>query len=97
MIEHCLDVLRQSIQCYGSTTLIPTKFFEGLERNYIDSDQLHVCRDFNYLREFATSRARGHEAYIPRDRSLLDERKHAIVEQHFAKKKVEQKQITPST
>jgi hypothetical protein len=95
MVEHCLDVLRQAIQCYGSTTLIPTKFFEGLERNYIDSDQVHVCRNFNYLREFATSRARGHEADVPRDRSLLDARKHAIVEQHFAEKKAKQKEKHP--
>ncbi|KUI64132.1 hypothetical protein VM1G_10894 [Cytospora mali] len=94
--EHCLDILRQSIQCYGSTTLIPTKFFEGLERNYIDSDQTHVCRDFNYLRDFVTSRARGHEAYVPRDRSLLDERQHAIVQQHFAEKKAKQKAENPS-
>ncbi|KAF3768640.1 hypothetical protein M406DRAFT_327065 [Cryphonectria parasitica EP155] len=90
--EHCLDVLRQSIQCYGSTTLIPTKFFEGRQRNYIDSDQVHVCRNFNYLRDFVTSRAKGHDAYVERDKSLLDERKHAIVKQYYADKKAKHKE-----
>ncbi|GAB1316887.1 hypothetical protein MFIFM68171_07097 [Madurella fahalii] len=39
---HCLELLRQSIQCYGSTTLIPTRFMEGLGHLYRDSDQKHL-------------------------------------------------------
>ncbi|PSR90741.1 hypothetical protein BD289DRAFT_208564 [Coniella lustricola] len=85
--EHCLEIIRQSIQCYGSTTLIPTKFFEGRRHNYIDSDQVHVCRNFNYLRDYSTSRAKGHGAYVERDRALLDEHKHAVVKQYYKDKK----------
>ncbi|PVH73924.1 hypothetical protein DL98DRAFT_389913, partial [Cadophora sp. DSE1049] len=54
--EHCLDIIRQSIQCSGSTTLIPTKFMEGLHHNYIDSDQVHTCRSFTFLRDWMNTR-----------------------------------------
>jgi len=66
------------VQCYGSTTLIPTKYMEGLEHNYIDSNQVHVCRSFNFLRDYTTARSDGHEAAAVRDQSLLDERKHRL-------------------
>ncbi len=54
--EHCLNSIHQTVQCYGSTTLIPTRFREGLGFNYIDSDQVHVCRSFRFLPDFTTSR-----------------------------------------
>lgn len=76
--EHCLDAIRQTVQCYGSTTLIPTRFREGLEHNYIDSNQVHTCRSFTHLRDFVTTRKRHHEDYVERDKSLRDPRKHAI-------------------
>jgi hypothetical protein len=65
-LEHCLDLLRQEVQCYGSTTLIPHKHFDGLERPYIDSDQIHTCRDFNTLRKFTAERGKGGSLYVPR-------------------------------
>ncbi|KAK8013294.1 Cyclochlorotine biosynthesis protein O [Apiospora marii] len=77
-VEHCLDILRQTVQCYGSTTLIPTRFREGKEHNYIDSDQTHVCRSFSALRALSTARQEEGELYRPRDMGLVDARKHAI-------------------
>ncbi|KAK3390698.1 hypothetical protein B0H63DRAFT_519909 [Podospora didyma] len=74
--EHCLDAIRQTIQCYGSTTLIPTKYGKGIKHNYIDSDQVHTCRSFQYLREFTTSRQPGHVNYVERDMSLINEKNH---------------------
>jgi hypothetical protein len=53
---HCLDIIRQHIQCYGSTTLIPTRYMNEIHRGYIDSDQEHTCRDFNALRKYSTKR-----------------------------------------
>ncbi|KAH8807614.1 hypothetical protein F5884DRAFT_880843 [Xylogone sp. PMI_703] len=70
--EHCLNVIRQSIQCYGSTTLIPTKYFDGLESNYIDSDQLHTCRSFRTLRNWVNMRQKGGLLYVDRDKSVVD-------------------------
>lgn len=87
--EHCLDIIRQSVQCYGSTTLIPTKFMEGLRHNYIDSDQTHTCRSFNRLREWTTWRQKGNGGYVPRDLSVVDARKHEIVMAFAGEKEVE--------
>lgn len=78
ILDHCLDAIRQYVMCAGSTTLIPTQFYEGAKRNYIDSDQMHTCRSFEYLREFAYSRAPGGTAYVPRDKSVIDTRKHEL-------------------
>ncbi|KAF3762725.1 hypothetical protein M406DRAFT_333095 [Cryphonectria parasitica EP155] len=67
---HCLDAIRQHVQCYGSTTLIPTKWRDGAQRQYIDSNQEHVCRDFSYLRKFVKRRNLGGDLYVSRDKSL---------------------------
>ncbi|KAK8075912.1 hypothetical protein PG994_003184 [Apiospora phragmitis] len=77
-VEHCLDILRQSVQCYGSTTLIPTRFREGKQHNYIDSDQTHVCRSFSHMRALSTARQEEGGLYKPRSMALVDARKHAI-------------------
>ncbi|KAG0648415.1 hypothetical protein D0Z07_5517 [Hyphodiscus hymeniophilus] len=76
--EHCLNLIRQSVQCSGSTSLIPSSYREGIEHNYVDSDQLHTCRSFQYLREWTNSRQLGQGAYVERDMGLVDERKHEL-------------------
>lgn len=69
--EHCLDSIRQHIQCYGSTTLIPTQWRPSAGRQYIDSNQEHVCRDFSYLRKFVQRRSSEGDLSVPRDKSLI--------------------------
>lgn len=54
--DHCIDHLRQMVQCYGDVTIIPTRFRSGLESNYIDSNRQHTCRDFTAIREWTDSR-----------------------------------------
>ncbi|KAE9376628.1 hypothetical protein N431DRAFT_400882 [Stipitochalara longipes BDJ] len=93
-IDHCLDAIRQYIQCAGITTLVPTKWREGLRRNYIDSDQVHTCRSFTYLRDFTTSRRWGGPAYVERDRSVLDLRKNELAEKKM--KEMEENSWPPS-
>jgi len=82
--DHCLDAIRQYVQCAGITTLVPTKFREGAQRNYIDSDQVHTCRSFTYLRNWATSRRDGGPAFVERDRSIIDLRKNKLAEKKMA-------------
>jgi len=60
-LEHCLDIIRQTIQCQGSTTMIPAKFFEGVGHIYIDANQVHTCRDIRALRQWADDRAPGRQ------------------------------------
>ncbi|KAF2207417.1 hypothetical protein CERZMDRAFT_16581, partial [Cercospora zeae-maydis SCOH1-5] len=54
-INHCLDIVRQSVQCSSDLTLIPTRWWESLGnygRQFIDSDQVHTCRSFSKIREW---------------------------------------------
>lgn len=69
--EHCLDAIRQHVQCYGSTTLVPTRWRGLAGRQYIDSDQEHVCRDFSHLRKYVRRRGPEGDLYVQRDRSLI--------------------------
>ncbi|KAF2101283.1 hypothetical protein NA57DRAFT_72725 [Rhizodiscina lignyota] len=57
--DHCVDHLRQMIMCNADLTVIPTKFFSGIGKNYINSDRRHTCRDFSKIREWTTSRYNG--------------------------------------
>ena len=63
--DHCINHLRQMIQCYGDMTPIPAKYYPGLTRNYIDSDRLHTCRNFQAIRDWTTSRNNGSLAVEP--------------------------------
>ena len=56
---------------------------EGIQRNYIDSDQVHTCRSFTFLREWTNNRAVGEDSYVERDMSIVDPRKHALALEKF--------------
>jgi hypothetical protein len=49
--EHCLDIIRQAIQCHADLTPIPSRRFPGHPDGFIDSDQPHTCRSISKLRE----------------------------------------------
>ncbi|KAM3418540.1 hypothetical protein BST61_g4518 [Cercospora zeina] len=58
-VDHCLDIVRQNVQCNSDLTLIPTRWWDGLGekgRNFIDSDQVHTCRNFGKIRQWAHAR-----------------------------------------
>ncbi|KXJ86420.1 hypothetical protein Micbo1qcDRAFT_140322 [Microdochium bolleyi] len=63
--DHCLEQLRQYIMCSGDMTPLPTKFYPGLGRNYVDSDVEHTCRDFNALHDWVMNRYEGPGAVQP--------------------------------
>ncbi|KAL7815104.1 hypothetical protein V8C26DRAFT_129550 [Trichoderma gracile] len=50
--DHCLDVLRESVQCHGDLTLIPYRPDKSSSYYYSDSIQLHTCRNFDELRHW---------------------------------------------
>ena len=83
-IDHCLDSLRQYIQCAGDTTLVPTKWYENFQGNYADSDQVHTCRSFNFLRDWTTDRGPGGPLYVERDHSIVDARKNSLAKAKMA-------------
>ncbi|KAI3331282.1 hypothetical protein F4824DRAFT_298728 [Ustulina deusta] len=66
---HCVDHLRQMIQCNADMTIIPTRWYEAINQNYIDSDMTHTCRDFTKVREWVSSRYNRQLAVEPRHRN----------------------------
>lgn len=63
-ITHCLDMVRQTIQCGADITPMPARYGEhesGLLINY-QSDTKHMCRDFEKVKEWASAR-RGSDEF----------------------------------
>ncbi|KAF1924805.1 uncharacterized protein M421DRAFT_71617, partial [Didymella exigua CBS 183.55] len=58
-LEHCVDIIRQSIQCHSDITPIPLRWFSSVNTTFIDSDQVHTCKNFQKVREWATERFNG--------------------------------------
>ena len=58
-LDHCLIHLRQHIQCSGDTTPNPTKFYQGINSNYVYGDRIHSCRDWSVIRKWAWERHNG--------------------------------------
>ncbi|KAK5122811.1 hypothetical protein LTR85_003726 [Meristemomyces frigidus] len=65
---HCIDHMRQLAMCYSDLTPIPTQWFAGIGQNYINSSQVHTCRNFWAVREWSTERFNGSTAVKPRNR-----------------------------
>ncbi|KAJ7513284.1 hypothetical protein B0H11DRAFT_1698166, partial [Mycena galericulata] len=57
-LDHCIDMLRQTIQCRADITPLPLKFGpnEGELLLTYRSDVKRVCRDFDKVKEWAYSR-----------------------------------------
>lgn len=57
--DHCINHIRQIIQCHGDLTPLPKVWVEveGAKnggRKIPDFDQEHTCRDFTTIREWST-------------------------------------------
>jgi len=60
-IEHCVDQIRQSIQCHGDLTpLLLRGYGEGDNSLLIGSPQTHTCRNWDSLRSWYTERGKKH-------------------------------------
>ncbi|KAH8894719.1 hypothetical protein GQ53DRAFT_821074 [Thozetella sp. PMI_491] len=57
---HCLENIRQTVQCHGSTVVVPIKYQPGLGHGYVDLDAVtHSCRDIRALREWVDDRVKA--------------------------------------
>jgi hypothetical protein len=52
-IEHCLDFLRQLVQCSSDLTPIPLVYSKGAGFPIPDFEQVHTCRSFDSIRKWA--------------------------------------------
>ena len=71
--DHCIEQIRQYIMCSGDMTPIPTRYYPALDRNYVDSDYPHTCRNYEKLHGWVTERNNGSLAVQPEFRLLHDE------------------------
>jgi hypothetical protein len=60
--DHCIDYIRQTIQCHGDLTPIPERWWDSAQRSYSDTGLTHTCRDFGALRGWMTKRHNGSTA-----------------------------------
>jgi hypothetical protein len=51
-VDHCLDHIRQIIQCHMDLTPVRTLYFEDINVEVGDFDQVHKCRDIRKLQEW---------------------------------------------
>jgi hypothetical protein len=49
--DHCVDQIRQSLQCSSDRTPIPTRWYPGMGP-FVVTDRIHTCRDFDGLRQW---------------------------------------------
>lgn len=54
--NHCLEQIRQYVMCAGDLSPVPTKYYDGLGRNYVDSDIPHTCRNFGNIQKWMWDR-----------------------------------------
>lgn len=53
MIAHCLDSLRQSIQCYGDVSLLTMRWYKGSLLPVGNFSSPHECVNFDAIQDWA--------------------------------------------
>lgn len=64
-LNHCIQQIQQYIMCAGDMTPLPTRYSAVLDRNYVDSDTTHKCRNFDRLKQWSDERFNG-KTEVPR-------------------------------
>jgi hypothetical protein len=59
-LDHCLDYLRQAVQCAGNLTPLTYQYSESRGRRYPVFGAQHTCRDFGKIHEWAMQRIGNH-------------------------------------
>ncbi|ETI25972.1 hypothetical protein G647_02749 [Cladophialophora carrionii CBS 160.54] len=62
-IEHCVDSIRQTIQCYSDINTIPWVISPRHHRPAPDAHTTHMCRRFDKIQEWAKERAFTQKEY----------------------------------
>lgn len=63
--------------CWGSTAVIPLKYFEGYHSEYVKTDAVHTCRKFEPIRQFVSERFNG-SLFVPRPNGHIDRESNAF-------------------
>jgi hypothetical protein len=55
-IDHCIDMLRQSVMCSSDVTPIPYAWYPQYQEVLPMTGITHTCRDFDAIRDWARER-----------------------------------------
>jgi hypothetical protein len=56
LVEHCVDLIRQSLMCSSDIGTIYWRWNEKRGRTLANTQTTHVCRNFEKIREWASKR-----------------------------------------
>ncbi|KOC10580.1 hypothetical protein AFLA70_151g001870 [Aspergillus flavus AF70] len=72
-LDHCIDMLRQAITCYGDTGIVTASWVEGREGPYPDFSTWHKCRKLEPLSRYTDIYAGPPDLKKPDDAFSLSE------------------------
>lgn len=72
-VDHCIDMLRQAITCYGDTGIVTASWVEGREGPYPDFSTWHKCRKLEPLSRYTDMYAGPPDLKKPDDAFSLSE------------------------
>lgn len=55
-LDHCVDQIRQLLMCHADLTPIKVVYYPGYPREFVDSDQVHSCRDWKPIQKWMDER-----------------------------------------
>jgi hypothetical protein len=56
-LDHCVDVLRQTLMCHGDSTRVIVDWSEQMQRIFSNFEQVHTCRNFTKLQQWTRQRS----------------------------------------
>lgn len=63
-VYHCIDQLRQAIQCHSDLTPAPLFKVDGLEKDYyLGHSVAHTCRDFEAVKRWRDERNKKRKSW----------------------------------
>ena len=63
--DHCLDQVRQALMCFGDTSVVHYSWSETVHGMRPRVDNLHTCRKYDLLLQWAEDRALGVDEWHP--------------------------------
>lgn len=54
--DHCIDQIRQNLMCSVDMTPYGTRYNKAVDHNYADSNVVHMCRNFEKIRQWVFDR-----------------------------------------
>lgn len=70
-LYHCIDHIRQWIMCSGDFTPIPARWHPEKNSSYVDTDQVHTCRNCDAVANWVKKREKRRRDFYTSIMSIL--------------------------